>query len=112
MAIDEGLHPAAGEANGAALAAVLGSGIGALAMGAFVLVNEAGAFAAPALYAPAGGVTGRTTFAAITWLIAWALLHWRWVGRSVAPGRVWGLTLALIGAGVLGTFPPLWGVLF
>jgi hypothetical protein len=105
-------HPAAGDANGAAMAAVLGSGIGALAMGAFVLANEAGAFAAPALYAPAGGVTGRTAFAAITWLIAWGLLHWRWAGRSIAPRRVLVLTLALIGAGILGTFPPLWGVLF
>lgn len=103
---------APGEANGAAMAALLGSGIGAFAMGAFVLLNEAGLFAAPAVYAPAGGVTGRTTLAVVAWLVAWGLLHWRWAGRAVAPGRVMALTLGLIGAGLLGTFPPLWGVLF
>jgi hypothetical protein len=58
-------------ANGAAMAAVLGSAIGSFAIGAFVLLNEAGLFAAPALYGPAGGVTGRTTFATIVWLAAW-----------------------------------------
>ena len=43
--------------NGAAMAAALGAGIGASAMGIFVLLNEAGLFAAPALYGPAGGVS-------------------------------------------------------
>lgn len=68
------------ETNGAAMAAMLAAGIGAFAMGAFVILNEAGVFAAPALYRPAGGVTGRTTFAALVWLAAWALLHTRWRG--------------------------------
>ena len=99
------------DVNGAAMAAMLAAGIGAFAMGVFVIVNEAGVFAAPALYGPAGGVTGRTTFAAFVWLAAWALLHRRWRARELAPGRVYGLTLALIGAGILGTFPPLWALL-
>src|SRR5512134_1322246 len=43
------------EVNGSAMAALLGGGIGAFAMGAVVLLNEAGIFAAPTLYAPAGG---------------------------------------------------------
>jgi len=51
------------EVNGSAMAAFLGGGIGAFAMGAVVLLNEAGIFAAPTLYAPAGGVSGRTTLA-------------------------------------------------
>jgi CBS domain-containing protein len=38
-------------------------------------------------------------------------LHVRWRGREVAPARVFGSTLALIGAGILGTFPPLWALL-
>ena len=62
------------EVNGSAMAALLGGGIGAFAMGAVVLLNEAGLFAAPTLYAPAGGVSGRTTLATIVWLIAWAVL--------------------------------------
>lgn|SRR5690554_4155129 len=97
--------------NGAAMAAVLASGIGAFAMGAVVLLNEAGAFAVPALYAPAGGVSGRTTLATIVWLVAWGVLHARWKGREIAPGAVTGVTFALIALGVLAAFPPVWGLL-
>lgn len=99
------------EANGAAMAAVLSSGIGSFAVGAIVLVNELGIFAAPTLYAPAGGVSGRTTLAAIVWLTAWGVLHARWKARDMAPGRVYAATLVLTGLGVLGTFPPVWGLL-
>jgi hypothetical protein len=99
------------EANGAGLAAALAAGVGALAMGLTVVLNEAGVFAAPTLYSPAGGVTGRTTVATVVWLAAWGVLHARWRGRELAPGRVLALTLVLIGVGLLGTFPPLWGLL-
>lgn len=98
-------------ANGAAMAAILGAGIGSFAMGAFVLLNEAGLFAAPALYAPAGGVTGRTTFATIVWLIAWGVLHARWKSREVAPGPIFTWTVVLVVVGILGTFPPVWRLL-
>lgn len=97
-------------ANGAALASFLGAGIGAFAMGFFVCINEAGIFVAPTLYAPAGGVSGRTTFATAAWLIAWGLLHNRWKHRQIQSRRVYGVTLALIGLGILGTFPPVWGL--
>ena len=99
------------EVNGSAMAAFLGGGIGAFAMGAVVLLNEAGIFAAPTLYAPAGGVSGRTTLATIVWLMAWVVLHNRWKMREIAPGRVGAATLILIVLGVLGTFPPVWGLL-
>jgi hypothetical protein len=99
------------DVNGAAMAAVLAAGIGAFAMAFFVIVNEAGLFAAPTLYGPAGGVTGRTAFATLAWLVAWGVLHARWSAREIAPRRVFWLTLTLVGAGVLGTFPPLWGLL-
>jgi hypothetical protein len=99
------------EGNGAAMAAILAAGIGAFAMALFVILNEAGLFVAPTLYGPAGGVTGRTTFATLVWLVAWGVLHTRWRARQLAPGRVFGLTLVLVGVGVLGTFPPVWGLL-
>jgi hypothetical protein len=99
------------DVNGAAMAALLAAGIGAFAMAFFVILNEAGLFAAPILYGPAGGVTGRTTFATLVWLVVWGGLHMRWRAREMAPGRVFALTLVLVGAGVLGTFPPLWGLL-
>lgn len=95
--------------NGGAMASILAAGIGAFAMGLFVLLNEAGLFAAPALYGPAGGVSGRTTLAALVWLAAWGVLHARWRTREItAPGRVFVVTLVLVAAGVLGTFPPIW----
>lgn len=99
------------EPNGSAMASFLGAGIGAFAMSVVVLLGEAGIFSAPTLYAPAGGVSGRTTLAIIVWLIAWGLLHHRWKGREIASQRVYLVTLILIGLGILGTFPPVWGLL-
>lgn len=98
-------------ANGAALASFLGAGIGAFAMGVIVILNEAGLFVAPALYAPAGGVSGRTTFAVVIWLIGWAVLHSRWKGRQIESRRVHAVTMLLIGLGVFLTFPPVWRLL-
>lgn len=97
--------------NGAAMAAFLGAGIGAFAMGLIVILNEAGIFAAPAVYGPAGGVSGRTTLAVLVWLIAWGLLHRRWKDRELEPGRVYATTLLLFGVGLLLAFPPVWGLL-
>jgi hypothetical protein len=97
-------------ANGSAMASFLGAGIGAFAMGVVVLLNEAGLFAAPALYAPAGGVSGRTTLATVAWLIAWGVLHTRWRRREIPPRRVYLLTSFLTGIGILATFPPTWAL--
>ena len=98
-------------ANGAALAAFLAAGIGAFGMGLVVILNEVGLFAAPTLYGPAGGVSGRTTLAAVIWLVAWAILHRRWKDRQLEPGRVHAATVTLILLGLLLTFPPVWGLL-
>lgn len=98
-------------ANGPALASFLAAGIGAFAMGFVVILNEAGLFAVPALYRPAGGVTGRTTVAVVIWLIGWAVLHNRWKHRHVEPRRVYVLGVILIGLGILLTLPPVWKLL-
>ena len=97
--------------DSAELAAILSAGIGAFALGAFVLLNETGIFAAPALYGPAGGVSGRTTFAVLAWLLAWGVLHMRWRDRRLQPGGVYLTTLVLIALGIAACFPPLWGLL-
>ena len=97
-------------ANGAAIAALLGAGVGAFAMGLVVILNEAGVFSAPSLYGPAGGVSGRTTIAVVIWLIAWAVLHTRWKGRQVESRRIFTTTLVLIAVGLVLTFPPVWGL--
>ena len=97
--------------NGGAMAAVLGAGIGAFAMGLFVIASEAGLFTAPSLYGPAGGLSGRSTLAVLTWLIAWGVLHTRWREREVVAGRVVTWTTVLVALAVVMTFPPVWGVL-
>jgi hypothetical protein len=93
------------------MAAVVGAGIGSAAIGAFVLLNEAGVFAAAALYGPAGGVTGRTTFATIVWLLAWGVLHARWKSREVPSGAVFTWTIVLVVLAIIATLPPVWGLL-
>jgi hypothetical protein len=93
------------------MAAVLGAGIGSFAMAAFVLLNEAGLFAAPALYGPGGGVTGRTTFAMIVWLLAWGVLHARWKSREVASGPVFTWTVVMVVLAIIATLPPVWALL-
>lgn len=95
-------------ANGAALAAFLAAGIGAFAVGFFVILNETGLWAAPALYGPAGGVSGRMTFATVTWLIGWAALHWSWKSRALELKRVYAATLVLTTLGVTLCLPPVW----
>lgn len=102
--------PRIGAANGAALAAYLAAGIGAFAMGVIVILNETGLFAAPALYGPAGGVTGRTALAVIVWLIAWAMLHRRWRDRELEQQRINALTLVLLAVGLVLCLPPVWGL--
>ena len=96
--------------NGSGLAAFLAAGIGAFAMGVLVILNEAGVFTAPTLYGPAGGVSGRTTFAVIAWLIAWVVLHHSWNARHIEAQRVFVLAVVLTLVGILATFPPLWGI--
>jgi hypothetical protein len=97
--------------NGAALAAFLAAGIGAFAVGLFVVLNETGLYAAPALYGPAGGVTGRTAFAVAVWLIAWAVLHSRWKSKEIGRRRIQTVTLVLILLALVLTFPPAWSLL-
>jgi hypothetical protein len=92
-------------ANGTAMASWLAAGIGAFAMAFVALLNEAGIFATPTLYGPAGGVSGRTTLATVTWLMAWGVLHNRWKGREIASRGVQAVTLILIALGILGTLP-------
>jgi len=97
--------------NGVALAAVLAAGIGAFALGLLVILSEAGIYAAPSLYGPTGGLSGRSTFAVVAWLVAWGILHARWRDRDVTANRVLTWAIVLVGLGVLMTFPPVWRLL-
>jgi hypothetical protein len=97
--------------NGPGVAAFLAAGVGAFAMGLIIVLGELGVLSVPAIYAPAGGVTGRTTLAMAVWLITWAVLHARWRHRQMESGRIVGIVLLLTALGILGTFPPVWALI-
>jgi hypothetical protein len=98
-------------ANGAIWAAIMASGIGSFAVGLVVILSEAGLPLAPILYPPAGGVSGRTTIAALIWITSWVVLHRRWRHQHIEGGRVAAIAVLLIVLGLLGVFPPVWGLL-
>jgi hypothetical protein len=100
-----------GRPNGDAMAAFVAAGTGSFAMGLFVLLHEAGIYSAPAIYAGAGGLSGRSTFAVIVWLIVWTVLHRAWRDRDIPAGRTLTITLVSTGLGILFTFPPFWKIL-
>lgn len=97
--------------NGAALAAVLAAAIGAFSLGLIVIFNTMGLISIPALYEPAGGVSGRTTLSVVIWVISWVILHNRWKAQHVSYRRILLLSLILIGVSLVLTFPPLWSLL-
>src|SRR5439155_1632254 len=57
---------------------------------------------------PVGSLSGKTSVATASWLAAWSVLHRRWKEQQLDFPRVFGLSLILIGLGLLGTFPPFW----
>jgi hypothetical protein len=106
--MDHERRPELYPSNGEALAAILAAAIGSCALGLLVLANAAGWYAAPSLYGPAGGLSGRTTFALIVWLVSWAILHARWKDRAMRAGGIFGWSLVLIALSLVLTFPPVW----
>lgn len=96
--------------NGAAMAAVLAAAIGSFALGLIVLFKAMELLSIPALYEPAGGVSGRTSLAVVIWLIAWGVLHYRWKDHNISYRHTLLLSLTLIGGSIVLTFPPLWSL--
>jgi hypothetical protein len=89
----------------------MASGVGSFAVGLVVVLSEVGLPLAPNLYPPAGGVSGRTTIAALIWIASWVVLHRRWRHQHIEGGRVTAIAALLILLGLLGVFPPVWGLL-
>ena len=94
--------------NGPAAAAVVASGIGSLALGAFTTVADAIVPLEEALnfYNPTGPLSGKTTMAVVVWLVAWVTAHGLWRNKQVDFGRAFVATLIMITLGLVGTFPP------
>jgi len=94
--------------NGPGAAAVLAAGVGAAALGVFAVLGDMWpAFKKLMIfYRPTGPLSGVTTSAVIVWLLAWAVLEWRWRQKTVAMGRVAVVAFVLLTVGLLLTFPP------
>jgi hypothetical protein len=94
--------------NGPGAAAMLAAGIGCFVLGVFAVVaDRAASFGRMMIfYRPTGPLSGVTTSAVLIWLVAWAVLEWRWRKKSVNSGHIAAAALVLLGLGLLLTFPP------
>lgn len=95
--------------NGSGAAAVLAAGIGSFALALLACAEDKSAAIKSSLnfYRPTGPLSGVSTVALVVWLLAWALLEWRWGKRNVAVSAIIRVSLALLVLGILLTFPPI-----
>ena len=93
--------------EGPIAAAILASGIGALALGILTTLAEANESVKELLnlYDPVGPLSGKTVGAVIIWLVAWSILHLMYRTKDVESRKELASSLVLIGLGVLVTFP-------
>jgi len=94
--------------NGAAAAAILAAGAGCFAVSMLAWLGDA----FPAIghffifYTPTGPLSGVTTTAIATWLLAWFILAKAWGGKTLPMGRINAFAFLLLGLGLLLSFPP------
>ena len=95
--------------NGSGAGAILSAGVGSLALAILAFAADKSVYIKNALifYKPTGPLSGVTTVAILLWLFTWAILEWRWRGKTVAAGRISIVALALLGLSLLLTFPPI-----
>jgi len=95
--------------NGPGAAALVAAGIGSflLALLAFV-ADKAPVFKSFMIFwKPTGVLSGVTTSAILAWLILWFVLHRLWRNKTVNLGLAATLSLVLLAASLLLTFPPI-----
>jgi hypothetical protein len=94
--------------NSPVAAAMVAGGIGAASIGLLTTLAEASAGIKNALnwYNPVGPLTGKTLLGVILYLVSWAVLHVVYRGKNVNFTRAAALGLALLGVGLITTFPP------
>jgi len=88
-------------------AAIIAGGIGALALGILTTLAEANETIKGwlDLNSSVGPLSGKTTFAVVTWLVAWAVLHATMRRTRYETRRALGIAVILVILGVIGTFP-------
>ena len=92
---------------GAAAAAMIAAGIGALVLGVLTTLNEASTSVHDflAFNDGVGPLAGKTIFGGAAFFVAWAVLHGLWRDKNPAVRTVIWATVILLALGVLGTFP-------
>ena len=93
--------------NGPVAAAMLAAGIGCLVLGLTTSLAQGSKAIGGMLnfYNPVGPLGGKTIVAVVVWLVAWGVLASKWKDQSADFGKVYKVTLILVGLGLLGTFP-------
>jgi hypothetical protein len=94
--------------SGPAMAAMAAAGIGCTVLGVLTVMVEASerVKALLNLYDPVGPLSGKTIGAVGAYLVAWVVLG-SWLRRRDVPVRRWiVVSLAMIGLGLVLTFPP------
>jgi len=95
--------------NGSGAAAILSAGIGCFALSVLAVAADKSAALKSILTfcKPTGPLSGVTTASILIWLLAWAILEWRWTNKTAALGRINMIAFVLLGLSFLLTFPPI-----
>ena len=98
--------------NGPVAAVLLAGGIGAAMLGVATTLAEASeGFAQSLAWVPAvGPLTGKALGSVIVFFIAWLILHLLFRGKEVNFNQIFTISLVLLAIGLLGTFPPFFGL--
>ena len=88
-------------------AAIIAGGIGALALGILTTLAEANETVKGwlELSSRVGSLSGKTIFAVVIWLVAWAILHATMRRTQYETRRAFAIAVVLVILGVIGTFP-------
>jgi hypothetical protein len=94
--------------NGPSAAAILAAGIGLAVLGIVSALAEAiAAWSAVLVWSkPVGALSGKTILGIAAWLVSWLIFGLLWKDREVSLRPVLILSVVLLAAGLLLTFPP------
>ena len=101
--------------NGPVAAAFLAAGIGSLALGVFVVLNEMSEDINSFLRfderfgigSGVGPLSGKVILAVVAYALSWAILHISLRGKEVNFRSAFLVSLGMVGLGFLRTFPPI-----
>lgn len=101
------MHGSEDKLEGPISAAIIAGGIGALALGLFTTLAEMNETIEGwlDLKSSVGPLSGKTTFAVLTWLVAWGAMHAMLKNTRFETRRAFSIAMVLIALGVIGTFP-------